>query len=152
MKTSRTITRQPIKYYLLQLAVFSIIMLIYSYFNVDQSLLYAGVTYLVLAIVIRIIVLLHHYMGKIYYRRSEYEKAITEFEKSYAFLSKYRFIDTYRYVTILSSQNSFIEMSLLNIAFCYLQMNVKKKAKEYYILTLNQFPDSPVATEELKKL
>lgn len=152
MKTSRTITRQPFKYYLLQLAVFSIFMFIYSYFNFNQSLLYAGVTYLALAIVIRGIVLFHHYKGRYYCRRSEYEKAITEFEKSNEFLSKYHFIDTYRYVTILSSQNSFIEMSLLNIAYCYAQMGVKKKAKEYYILTLNQFPDSPVANEELKKL
>lgn len=152
MKTSRTISQQPMQYYLLQLAVVILIMLIYSNFGVKQALLYAAVTYLVLAFALRMIALRYHYRGMNYYRHSNYEKAAQEFEKSLRFLTLYRWIDTYRYITMLSSQNSYVEMALLNIAFCHARLGDRQKAKEYYIKTLTLFPDSQMAKDELKKL
>lgn len=152
MRTSRTITQQPMRNYLLQLAVIILIMMVYSYFGVEQNLLYAAVTYLILAFALRLVALRHHYSGMRYYKNSSYAKAIPEFEKSFEFLSLYRWIDTYRYITMLSSQNSYLEMALLNIAFCHAQLGDRMKAKENYIRTLTLFPDCQMAKDELKKL
>ena len=43
-------------------------------------------------------------------------------------------------------------MALLNIAFCYSQIDQGKKAKEYYQRVLNEFPESGMATAALKMI
>ncbi len=152
MPTSNIMLKQPFKIYLLQVFVIIAMMFIYNYFGVEKSMLYAAVTYLVLAVALRLIALNHHMNGMRYYKHSDYMKSADEFQKSYDFLIKFRWIDTYRYVTMLSSQISYLETALLNIAFCHGQAGDKNKAKEYYIKALTLFPDSQLAKDELKKL
>ena len=43
-------------------------------------------------------------------------------------------------------------MALLNIAFCYGQIDQGKKSKEFYQRTLNEFPNSSLAASALKMI
>jgi len=43
-------------------------------------------------------------------------------------------------------------MGLCNIAFCYSQINNGQKAKEYYELTLKEFPDNGLAIAGLRMI
>jgi tetratricopeptide (TPR) repeat protein len=81
----------------------------------------------------------------------KYPEAIHSFEQSYAFFSKYIWVDQYRYLTMLTpSANSFREMALVNIAYCYLQMGDWMKAKDYYQSIMAQFPNSLFARRAME--
>ena len=86
-------------------------------------------------------------------KKEKYEQAIEAFQKSYSFFSKYTWIDQYRFITMLSSSKiSYREMALLNIAFCYSQIYNGKNSKDYYLKTIQYFPNSEVAKASLKMI
>ena len=59
-------------------------------------------------------------------------------------------IDKYRYITLLSSSRiSYTEMSLINIAYCYVQIGYREKTKQYYEKALALFPDNEMAKRAL---
>ncbi len=150
--SSQTMVKQPGKIYILQLLVIIILMFVFQLFGINNSVVYAATTYLFVAIILRIKLLAPHKRGMDYYRKSEYDKAIIEFQRSFDFFWKYSWIDKYRYVTLLSSQVSYIEMALLNMAFCYGQLGNKEMAKQLYIKTLSLFPSCEMAKEALKTI
>lgn len=115
----------------------------------DLTLLVLFIAYLPL----KFLVPKNHQQGVDFYRTGDYVRAISEFEKSYAFFTKYAWIDKYRYIVLLSaSKMSYTEKSLVNIAACYIRMGDGNKAKEYYEKALSQFPDSEMAKRALQKL
>lgn len=150
--TSQTMTKQPARNYLIQLMVIILLMLIFQFIGVANPVVIAAVVYLLLAFILRLLVLASFRKGMGYYRRSAYDKAIEEFEKCYDFLIRNRWLDDYRYITMISSQISYIEMTLLNMAFCYSQLGNKTMAKELYLKTLTLFPSCEMAKEALKTL
>jgi tetratricopeptide (TPR) repeat protein len=82
-----------------------------------------------------------------------FPEAIRSFEQSYAFFSKHGWIDRYRYLTMLTpSAISFREMALINIAYCYVQMEDWARAKHSYQSILAQFPNSQLARRALELL
>jgi tetratricopeptide (TPR) repeat protein len=118
---------------------------------VEDPVIFSAVTYLMVAISLRALIPIHYLRGFQYYKHVKYENAIVEFQKSYRFFSRYRFIDRYRYVILLSSnQISYLELTLVNMAFCHEQLGSNKKAKELYLQTLSLFPDSQIAKDALK--
>lgn len=116
--------------------------------------LYLGVlTYLVISFTLERYIPHNHRKGVVLCKQGNYMQAIEEFMKSYHFFCKHSWIDKYRYLTLLSSSKvSYAEMALLNIAFCYAQLNDVKLAKEYYQKTLEDFPDSETAKVALNMI
>ena len=87
------------------------------------------------------------------FKRKSFQDAIHEFQKSYEFFKKYKWIDTYRSIILLSpSRISYTEMALLNIAFCYGQTGEGQKSREYYERILQEFPESEMARSALNML
>jgi tetratricopeptide (TPR) repeat protein len=80
-------------------------------------------------------------------------EALPLFEKSVAYFSKNRWIDKYRFITLLSSSGlTYREMGLCNIAFCYSQTGNGLKAKEVYTQTLQEYPENGLANAGLNML
>ena len=75
----------------------------------------------------------------------KFEEAISEFENAYRFYIRYKWIDRARFGLLISSNVSFREMALINIAFCYSQIGQGTKSKEYYQRILVEFPESSFA-------
>lgn len=95
----------------------------------------------------------NHRKGILLCKKGNYVHAIEEFKKSYNFFCRHAWIDKYRYLTLQSSSRaSYTEMALINIAFCYIQSNNIKLAKEYYQKALELFPDSEMAKGALNML
>lgn len=95
----------------------------------------------------------NHRKGILLCKKGSYIQAIEEFKKSYNFFCKHTWIDKYRYLTLQSSSRaSYAEMALINIAYCYVQSNNIKLAKEYYQKALELFPDSEMAKGALNML
>ena len=112
----------------------------------------AGVIiYLVIFFMLRFGIPIYHRKGVALYKKGLFKDAIPYFEKSYEFFKKNKWIDRYRYITLLSSSSaSYTEMALLNIAFCYGQDGDGGKSIEYYKKTLSEFPKSELAKASLR--
>jgi tetratricopeptide (TPR) repeat protein len=110
------------------------------------SLSIGGAIYIIYALASRLWLTHHHGQGVNLVKSGKYQRAITEFEKSYTFFAKYPWIDRFRAVTVLNpSAVSFREMALVNIAFCYLQLGDAVKMKAAYQRALDEFPNSAMA-------
>lgn len=136
-----------------QLAVMGLIFLIWWKINPDRAVINGAITYLIISFSLRRIVARDHRKGMQFVKAQNFESAIPLFEKAYDFFNRNDWVDKYRYLTLLSSSRiSYKEMALINIAFCYGQLGNGQKAKEYYERTLNEFPDSGIATASLNML
>jgi tetratricopeptide (TPR) repeat protein len=125
----------------------------YYFFNVNEPLLFGLVTYIILQAILRYTITLDHRRGIGLYKDKKYKEAIMEFEKSYAFFSKHRWVDKYKSITLLSaSRISYLEMALINMAYCYGQIGKGAKSKELYEEALKEFPDSQMALSALRML
>ncbi|MBC7809998.1 MAG: tetratricopeptide repeat protein [Burkholderiales bacterium] len=94
----------------------------------------------------RWLLLKDHRQGMVLTGQRNYEAAIEAFKKSYDFFSKNVWIDRYRSLTMMTpASQSYREMALINIAYCYVQLNNYEQAKAYYQRTLREFPDSSMA-------
>ncbi len=79
-------------------------------------------------------------------KRGRFAEAIPHYERSLAFFERHAWIDRWRALTMLSSgQLSYREMALVNIAFCYSQLDEGALAESYYRRALAAFPDSVIA-------
>lgn len=116
--------------------------------------LYLGVmAYLVIHFTLEGCIPHNHRKGMLLCKQGNYVQAIEEFKKSYHFFCRHTWIDKYRYLTLLSSSKvSYTEMALMNIVFCYAQLNDVKLAKEYCQKTLEYFPDSETAKSTLNMI
>jgi tetratricopeptide (TPR) repeat protein len=98
----------------------------------------------------RSLLLKHHRQGRTLTDQGNYEEAIKAFEKSYDFFSRNSWVDRFRYLTMMTpAYQSFREMALLNIAYCYGQLGDKDRTKVYYQRTLQEFPESSMAQTAL---
>ena len=83
-------------------------------------------------------------------RIGQYPEAIARFEASYIFFTRHVWIDRYRSIVMMSpSAASYREAALINIAFCYAQIGQGAEAKNYYLRTLHEFPESGLAKAAL---
>jgi len=130
--------------------IMGIIILIWHILYPQEALLYGVGTYLLLSFSLRSIIPRDHRKGIKKSDSAEYQEAITHFQKSYDYFKKNEWIDKYRFIALLCSSNiSYREMALANIAFCYSQIGEGEKVKEYYEKTLKEFPDSKIAKTAL---
>ena len=119
----------------------------------DDPFLSGALTYLIISFGLRNLVAKDHKQGMKLVKQQQFENAIPLFEKSVAFFNKNKWVDKYRFLTLLSSSKmTYKEMGLCNIAFCYSQISNGQKAKEYYEQTLKEFPENGLAIAALKMI
>ena len=117
-----------------------------------SSALYLGLgIFLLYSLGSRAVLAREHKAGIRCTKKGDFAGAIPHYERSYDFFERHRWVDRWRYVTMLSSgQYAYREMALVNIAFCYSQMGDGKRATEYYRRALKEFPDSTLAQAGLR--
>ncbi|MDH3228882.1 MAG: hypothetical protein OEN55_03715 [Alphaproteobacteria bacterium] len=136
-----------------QLAIGAVLVLAADLLGAGNPLLAAAVAYLALFFPLRWLVASHHRKGIALIKKQDFEPAIDEFQKSYRFFQNHPWVDTYRYVTLLSSSRmSYREMALVNIAFCHSQIGNGRESKEYYEKALAEFPESEIAKSALRMI
>ena len=136
-----------------QIAFILFLIAVYNQFGIKDSGLYGALTYLFLSMSLRYFIPKNHREGMKLTKNNQFEKAISEYENSYAFFTKNSWIDKYRFITLLSSSKmNYREIALCNIAFCYSQIGNETKAIAFYKKTLEEFPENEIAESGLKML
>jgi tetratricopeptide (TPR) repeat protein len=116
------------------------------------ALIGAGV-YIGLSVILKKTLARYNQRGMVYLKNGEFAEALKEFQQSYDVFSRYRWIDKWRYVILLSSNRMcFQEMALLNMAYCSAQLGLEEKARELYKRTLTEFPESAMARAAIQIL
>lgn len=87
------------------------------------AFLFGGLTYLILAWTLRLILQRHHRKGIQFLQRKEYKQAAEAFQNSHDFFAAYPWIDQCRFITMFSSSAiAYRQMALNNLGLCYLYM------------------------------
>jgi len=136
-----------------QLAIGALLVLAADLLGAGNPVLVAAAAYLAMLFPLRWLVASHHRRGIALIKKGNFERAIDDFQKSYRFFREHPWVDTYRYVTLLSSSRvGYREMALVNIAFCHGQIGNGRKSKEYYERALAEFPESEIAKSALRMI
>ena len=118
-----------------------------------HSLMLGCGIYLAYSIGSRQIIASAHRAGIRLSRQGRFQEAISQYERSYQFFAKHKWIDRFRSLVLMSPSGiSYREMALVNIAFCHGQLGNAELAKEYYQKTLQEFPDSGMAKASLNMI
>ena len=114
--------------------------------NFWRGSIWGPAVYLLYSFGSKAILLKHHRKGIQLSKLNRYDDAIPEFESSYQFLSRYEWVDKFRFITMLdSSAVSYREMALCNIAYAHVQLGENLAALQYYRRALEEFPQSDLA-------
>ena len=140
-------------YILIQLVIILLLTYGYSAHPIAYAFLLAAITYSATAMLLRKSIARHHRMGMRLVRQSNFKEAIPYFERSYKFFSKYKWVDKYRFLTLLSASGMpYSEMALGNLAFCYSQIGDGARAIEFYTKVLEENPNNGLAISGLRML
>ena len=134
-----------------QLAVMALLIATgFLLFGKPDGLLFGVGAYLVLSQLLRRVLPAAHRRGIRELRRGDLEQAIKSFEESYDFFSRHRWIDRFRYLTMLSSSAySFREMAMCNVAFLHGQLGRPADSLAWYRRALQEFPTCSLARTAL---
>ncbi len=139
--------------FIFQLILVVLMTYLYHLASVDEAFIFGALTYSIVAFLFRNLIAKRHRQGMKLVRKQKFEEALPYFEKSVEYFSENRWVDKYRFLTLLtSSRMSYKEMGLCNIAFCYRQIGNGQKAKEYYEQVLKEFPENGLALVGLNML
>lgn len=120
------------------------------------ALILGSLTYLVVVWTLRLTLQKHHLKGMQCIRKEDYAEGAAAFQRSYAFFTKYPWIDRYRCITMFSSSAlPYRQMALNNMGFCLLRIGETARAWDAYKLlaSLNRdFPTVAAMIEELETL
>lgn len=112
-----------------------------------------AVPYLGYALIARAAVPRAHRRGVALVHRGEFTEAIQCFLRSYGFFTDHAWVDKYRFLTCASaSAIGYREMALVNIGFCYSQIQDGTNSRLYYERALAEFPGSAIAQAALNML
>lgn len=110
------------------------------------SISLGAIVYLIYSYGSRALLLKHHRLGRVLSDQGKYREAITAFERSYKFFSKHSWLDEYRFLTMMTpALQTFREMALINIAYCYVQLGDVEQAAAYYGRAITEYPTSKMA-------
>ena len=99
----------------------------------EPFILIGAAAYLVLSFALRRLIPRDHRAGIALLRREMFADALPHFERSYEFFTRHRWLDDWRFITLLSSSRvSYREMALLNVAYCYGQTGYGERSRAYY--------------------
>ena len=136
-----------------QLALIGLLVYIFQLLDFGDPVIAAAIAYTILAFGLRNLFAKSHREGIKLVKRQKYIEALPLFEKSVAYFSQNKWVDKYRFITLLSSSRlTYREMGLCNIAFCYSQTGNGLKAKEVYTQTLQEYPENGLANAGLNML
>ena len=134
-----------------QISFMGLIILVYYKLELEEPIVYGALTYLVISFCLRNLITNSHKQGMKLVKQQQFSDAIPFFEKSVDFFTRNKWIDKFRFITLLSSSKmTYKEIGLCNIAFCYSQIGNGVKAKEYYEITLREFPNNVIALTAIK--
>ena len=135
----------------LQLLFVGLLILIAVLIGFSKPILTGTLTYLVIALVLRLLLTRHHRRGMYLAREFMFDEAIPEFQKSYEFFHRNPWLDWWRYALLLSaSQTSYREMALLNMAYCDIWSDRGEDAVRTYLRAVEEFPNSGMAWAAIK--
>jgi hypothetical protein len=118
-----------------------------------DGLVFGGGAYLSYSVLSRFFLTRSHRTGISQVRRQQFGDAIESFQKSLAFFDRHPRVDRFRSIVLMSaSAASYREMALANIAFCYVQLGNGDRARRYYELCQEQFPESALASAALRMM
>jgi len=116
----------------------------------DKAVLWMFISYLALSFGLRFFLASHHRKGMKLIHLHLFAEAIPHFEQSVTFFTRHAWLDRYRYVTLLaSSQMTYREMGLCNIAFCESQLGNGQTAKRLYEEIVSEYPANGIALTAL---
>ncbi|MEX2026418.1 MAG: tetratricopeptide repeat protein [Pirellulaceae bacterium] len=119
----------------------------------QKVMLYVATIYLAYSFGSRLLLAGAHRRGIQLAHQHRFEDAIREYESSYDFFRRYRWLDDYRSTLMMTpSAMSYREMALVNIAFAYSQLGDSAQSIAYYRRALDEFPDSQIAVAALKMM
>ena len=143
---------QSVLFQFVILAIFVTIVSIFQGGFTLQAIMIGVIIHVVYQAIIKILIERPVTGGIKLIQKRKFEEAISLFEKAYQFYSQNKWIDQGRYFLLISSNVSFREMTLVNIAFCYSQIGNGLKSKEYYQRILAEFPESAFAEVSLNAI
>ena len=136
-----------------QLLILSIFIVLASLTGTQTPAIMGTLAYVGTLVVLRRTIAQHHRNGISHLKTGKFGPALEMFKQAYEFFNRYRWVDDWRYITLLSSSRiSYREMALLNMAYCYGQLGEGARSREYYQKTLTEFPDSAMAMAAIKML
>ena len=136
-----------------QLIILSIFILLASLTGTQTPAIIGALAYIGMSRILKRTVAQHHHNGIALLKKEEFGQALEKFQESYDFFSHHKWIDDWRYVTLLSSSKvTYREMALLNVAYCYAHLGEGDRSRVFYEKTLAQFPDSAMAMTAIKML
>ena len=92
-----------------------------------------------------------HIKGIKHLYNNEFDKAYNDFEKSYKFFDKYKFIDEFGFIFLLSmSDYTYRESALLNQAFICNKIGNKEEAEKLYEKILSINPKNRIARKVIE--
>jgi len=112
-----------------------------------------ALTYIALSFILKKVLAKAHREGMTLVKHQKYIEAIPCFEKSVIHFYKNKWLDNYRFLTLLSSSKlSYREMGMCNIAFCYSQTGDGLKAKAIYQQVIKEYPENGLAIVALNMI
>jgi len=135
------------------IALFGAIGVGWAITNSTTGIVYGAAIYLSYSFGSRLLLARAHRRGIRLAHQHRFAEAIAEYEASYDFFSRHRWLDNYRSIFMMTpGAMSYREMALANIAFAYSQLGDGQKAIAYYRRTLDEFPENQIALAALKMM
>ena len=152
MASSAPIVRQIAWISVVPQLVFMALLMAAAYLAGFEPFIVVGAAaYLVLSLGLRRLIPRDHRAGIALFRRERFAEALPHFQRSYEFFTRHRWLDDWRFITLLSSSRiSYREMALLNVAYCYGQTGDGERSREYYQRVAQEFPGSRIAEASLR--
>lgn len=134
-----------------QLALMALLMAGAYFAGLEPFIVIGAAAYLGISFGLRRLVPQDHRAGMALFRQERFAEALPHFQRSYEFFTRHRWLDDWRFITLLSSSRiSYREMALLNVAYCYGQTGDGERSREYYQRVAQEFPGSRIAEASLR--
>lgn len=131
---------------LIIILIWIIFLVVFGFFIPKHGIFIGAVLFALLSIVLQQTIPISHKKGMKAIKQKDFKTATEHFKQSVDFFTKYKWLDKYRAITLLSaSKMCYREMALCNIAFCYSQTMEAEKAKALYEQILKEYPDNGLA-------
>lgn len=134
-------------YYLIpQLAIILLLVYFFYLLEVEYYRVMGISIYFLLSIYLKVLIPKWHRKGVFLVKKGKLDLAILSFQRSYEYFKRNAWIDNYRAFTLLSSsRESYQEMALINIIYCFEQLGDTKSARKFHKLLSERFPNSRFA-------
>ncbi|PQO33109.1 tetratricopeptide repeat protein [Blastopirellula marina] len=136
---------------LIYVSVYSLVVFITD--SIDRGITIGLPIVLVYSLGSRYLIPRDHRRGLRLTSQSRFEEAISAYQRSLEFFTKYAWVDRYRAFVLMSpSALSYREMALCNIAYCHLQLGNTNEAAACYRQALEMNPQNSLATAGLRMI